>query len=193
MNKPRYVRGLPCNIAPENDLWCIVGALIDEDGTPVGGGILEWCYDETDANHLLSLIKDDPAYGNLRAQKYNNSDESEAYQRQQANTRPLQHTGPVELTSLVVTHHVSIRFDPEVAHEVEAAHWLRQTLGELRREEVIADESIEAVFPKAERPNRALLFVVRFVGDLDSALRRLRAIRGVQRAAVAPPRRAMLP
>jgi hypothetical protein len=56
------VRGLPCNIRPDHELWSIVGWY--RDGT--GGGILEWCYDELDARRLLQEIRRDPAYVNCR-------------------------------------------------------------------------------------------------------------------------------
>ena len=46
---PEYrYRGLPCSIAPDENLWYVGGQ--DKRG---GGGILEWCYDEDDANAML--------------------------------------------------------------------------------------------------------------------------------------------
>ncbi len=57
-------RNLPCNIAPDNQLWCITG------GCENGGGVLEWCYDEDDAQHRLKLMQADPRYTELKAEKW---------------------------------------------------------------------------------------------------------------------------
>ena len=47
---PQYrSRGLPCTIGHDEDLWCVSGQ--DVRG---GSGVLEWCYDEKDANAVLA-------------------------------------------------------------------------------------------------------------------------------------------
>lgn len=48
--------------------WCIVGKM--EDGSSIGGGILEWCIDEDDANHLLKQMKTDRRFSDLRVERY---------------------------------------------------------------------------------------------------------------------------
>jgi hypothetical protein len=49
---PEYrYRGLPCSIAPDEDLWCIAGH--DKKG---GSGILEWCHGEDDAQVLYQKM-----------------------------------------------------------------------------------------------------------------------------------------
>lgn len=45
-------RGLPCNIQPDENLWCVCGGM--KGG---GGGVLEWCYDEQDANDILKEMQ----------------------------------------------------------------------------------------------------------------------------------------
>ena len=59
----RY-RSLPCNIQPDEKLWCIVG------GDGEGGGVLEWCYDREDAETRLKMMEADPRFSMLRAVKY---------------------------------------------------------------------------------------------------------------------------
>ena len=54
---PEYVyRGRPCSIVPDDELWCIVGQ--DVAGC---SGVLEWCYDETDAQELLAQMNRYPS------------------------------------------------------------------------------------------------------------------------------------
>jgi len=60
-------RNLGCNIAPENKLWCVTGCNNRPDG---GVGVLEWCYDEKDANKLLSRMQLDPTLTDLKAEKH---------------------------------------------------------------------------------------------------------------------------
>jgi hypothetical protein len=64
---PEYAyRGLPCSIAPDEDLWCIAGH--DKMG---GSGILEWCYGEEDAKMLFSQMCRYPLrFPGLVAQQY---------------------------------------------------------------------------------------------------------------------------
>ena len=64
------IRGLPCTIAPKNKIWCVCGAYVDKKGNMKGGGILEWCYDEEDANITLFQMKRDPRFSKLYAKKY---------------------------------------------------------------------------------------------------------------------------
>lgn len=47
----RY-RGLPCSIAPDHLLWTVAGC--DKRG---GSGVLEWCFDEADAQAVLSEMR----------------------------------------------------------------------------------------------------------------------------------------
>lgn len=50
---PTYTfRGLPCNIQPDDKLWCVCGGM--KGG---GGGVLEWCYDEEDAKDILKEMR----------------------------------------------------------------------------------------------------------------------------------------
>lgn len=48
----RY-RGLPCSIRSNDNLWCVSG----RDLLNGGSGVLEWCYDEEDAEYRLSTMK----------------------------------------------------------------------------------------------------------------------------------------
>lgn len=47
----RY-RGLPCSIAPDNGLWTVSG----EDVRTRTSGVLEWCFNEDDARHVLDAM-----------------------------------------------------------------------------------------------------------------------------------------
>jgi hypothetical protein len=50
---PEYrYRGLPCSIAPDEKLWYVGGQ--DKQG---GSGVLEWCYDKSDAQHMLTAMQ----------------------------------------------------------------------------------------------------------------------------------------
>ena len=51
----------PCNIRPDHLLWCVSGQY---EG---GGGVLQWCYNEQDANRVLAEMQQDPEFSNLRA------------------------------------------------------------------------------------------------------------------------------
>ena len=67
LDKCEYTfRSLPCNILPEDEIWCVTGFFNN------GGGVLEWCYNEDDANERLKLISFDKTYTELKAQKYKN-------------------------------------------------------------------------------------------------------------------------
>ena len=46
-------RGLPCSILPDDRLWCVVGGELDGKG----GGILEWCYDQRDAEAVAATMR----------------------------------------------------------------------------------------------------------------------------------------
>lgn len=51
---PDYVyRGLPCNVVEEDELWCVSGG----DVRTNGGGVLEWCVSESDAQDVLTQMK----------------------------------------------------------------------------------------------------------------------------------------
>lgn len=64
---PDYVyRNLPCSIVPHEELWCVSGA--DVRG---GAGVLEWCYDEADANGILADMKRFPErFTGLKAEAF---------------------------------------------------------------------------------------------------------------------------
>ena len=49
------IRSLPCNIVPEDELWALCGEKHDADGS-VGGGVLEWCYNEEDARNEMARL-----------------------------------------------------------------------------------------------------------------------------------------
>jgi hypothetical protein len=57
-------RNLPCNILPEDKIWCVTGFY---EG---GCGILEWCHDKDDANERLQLMSFDKRFKELKAQPY---------------------------------------------------------------------------------------------------------------------------
>lgn len=59
-------RGFPCSIVPDEELWMITGSMGN------GGGVIEWCVDEEDANHRLDKLKSDTTgrYKDLKAEKY---------------------------------------------------------------------------------------------------------------------------
>lgn len=64
----RYVfRNLPCNIQPDEALWCVRGRLNDPTEPLHGGGVLEWCYNEGDAKERLAMMERDPRFSNLQA------------------------------------------------------------------------------------------------------------------------------
>lgn len=51
---PDYVyRGLPCSVVEEDELWCVSGG----DVRTHGGGVLEWCVSESDAQDVLAQMK----------------------------------------------------------------------------------------------------------------------------------------
>jgi hypothetical protein len=61
-------RGLPCNIRPDDQLWCVVGRHETPKGS--GGGVLEWCYDEDDAYRVMTEMSKYPSFSGLKAKKY---------------------------------------------------------------------------------------------------------------------------
>jgi len=63
-----HFRNLPCNILPDDKLWCVNGRHRTEN--IYGGGVLEWCYDEADAKCLLEQMLKDPTFNNLWIGKY---------------------------------------------------------------------------------------------------------------------------
>lgn len=77
-------RGLPMNLVPYSStyetpipdpLWCISGTYVGEGCRE--GGVLEWCYDEEDANELLAEMKKDPRFSELTAHVWESSWEDE--------------------------------------------------------------------------------------------------------------------
>ena len=67
-HRPYRFRGLPCTIVPGDALWCVTGLYTTEGGD--GGGVLEWCRDEGDAQRVLRSMEQDLTLSNLRAAKY---------------------------------------------------------------------------------------------------------------------------
>lgn len=65
-----HYRGFPCSIAPNNELWCVSGHQVDAKGKTTISGVLEWCYDETDAEIRLYLMRKDPTFRNLKAHPF---------------------------------------------------------------------------------------------------------------------------
>lgn len=65
-------RNLPCNIVPDDQLWCVCGGFTDENGP--GGGVLEWCYNESDALVRKSFMARDPRYSDLSVRKWKEND-----------------------------------------------------------------------------------------------------------------------
>lgn len=65
---PMYVyRGYACDIAPTDQIWCVVG--VDNNGG--GSGVLEWCYDEEDAQFILRRMNHFPErFENLEARPF---------------------------------------------------------------------------------------------------------------------------
>jgi hypothetical protein len=62
---PRYqFRGLPSSIKPDHELWCVSG----HHG--IGGGVLEWCFDEEDAKYMLAYMRRFPEFKNLSAGRF---------------------------------------------------------------------------------------------------------------------------
>ena len=59
----RY-RDLPCSIRPDNELWYVAGT--DHHPKTAGGGVLEWCYDQNDAEHRLAIMQQYDQFSNLR-------------------------------------------------------------------------------------------------------------------------------
>jgi hypothetical protein len=63
----RY-RNLPCNIAPDDSLWCVSG----HDNAHHASGVLEWCYNELDARRVLrDMQASSGRFSNLSAHKFN--------------------------------------------------------------------------------------------------------------------------
>lgn len=62
---PQYQwRNLPCTIQPDDKLWCVSGQSFK------GSGVLEWCYDEADAQTILSQMRRSFGFRGLRAHPY---------------------------------------------------------------------------------------------------------------------------
>ena len=65
MNDAYKFRNLPCNIKPDDKLWCVSGMCINRSA-----GILEWCYDQQDAEYRMELMLKDARFSNLSAHKF---------------------------------------------------------------------------------------------------------------------------
>lgn len=59
-------RGLPSNIVPSDKLWYVSGI----DALNKASGILEWCYDETDAKQLIKAMRATDQFCALSANFY---------------------------------------------------------------------------------------------------------------------------
>ena len=59
-----HFRGLPCNILPDDKLWCVSGSYAE------GGGILEWCYNQGDAEYLAEKLRLDPLAFGIHTHKF---------------------------------------------------------------------------------------------------------------------------
>lgn len=64
--KPYRYRGLPCTIAAPSERWCVAGL----DELNGGGGILEWCINESDAQSMLAQMREFPQFKHLTAHRY---------------------------------------------------------------------------------------------------------------------------
>ena len=62
MRKYTY-RNYPCTIQPDDRLWCITG----KDTVTGSGGVLEWAYDQKDADQLLEVMQASGEFINLSA------------------------------------------------------------------------------------------------------------------------------
>jgi hypothetical protein len=60
------IRNLPCDIAPENELWCVSGSRKDGNGA----GVIEWCFDEEDAMMMETLLDRIGDWTDLRVHKW---------------------------------------------------------------------------------------------------------------------------
>jgi hypothetical protein len=65
MRKYKY-RGYPCSIQPDDRLWCISG----NDRVTGAGGVLEWAYDQRDAEQLLAVMQASGEFSELIACKW---------------------------------------------------------------------------------------------------------------------------
>lgn len=59
-------RNYPCNIASDDNLWCVSG----EDKVSEASGVLEWAYNQQDANDVLALMQASSEFNNLTAMPY---------------------------------------------------------------------------------------------------------------------------
>lgn len=73
---PYRFRNLPCTIRPDHLLWCVSG-IHNEDGT---AGILEWCYDESDALYQKFQMERHGDFSNLKARAYKENTYEVEYQ-----------------------------------------------------------------------------------------------------------------
>ncbi len=62
------LRNLPCTICPDDKLWTVCGNQKTENG--IASGVLEWCYDQRDAETTKSMMKQDPNFTNLEVMKW---------------------------------------------------------------------------------------------------------------------------
>lgn len=62
-------RNLPCNIRPDHLLWEISGFDLVEPA----GGVLEWCYDESDAKELVAKMQASGEFESLSYGRWENS------------------------------------------------------------------------------------------------------------------------
>ena len=65
MDRYKY-RGYPCSIQSEDKLWCVVG----EDIISNSAGVLEWCYDQKDAEQVKAIMAATNNFRQLEAIPY---------------------------------------------------------------------------------------------------------------------------
>jgi hypothetical protein len=53
MRKYKYRGYYPCSIQPDDRLWCITG----KDSVTGAAGVLEWAYDQKDAEQRLAVMQ----------------------------------------------------------------------------------------------------------------------------------------
>lgn len=68
--QPYQFRNLPCRVNGKQMPW-IVGGICNFSATEIGAGILEWCYDQNDANTLANLMRQDSRFKEIKVREYN--------------------------------------------------------------------------------------------------------------------------
>lgn len=67
MSRVYNYRNKPCTIRGSNgELWCVSG----QDKITNAGGVLEWCYDQRDADGMLFLMNRSGEFSGLKVEKW---------------------------------------------------------------------------------------------------------------------------